>query len=579
MDITPNVRSCCGSLGSVLLARASAWAACSDVRTLPAVRTKWKADILDKDFVPFPTRMLRCLNQVFVGETAMEQLMVVLAVVDHRRPNVPRQATREYPAILAGMPVERFNGILCRACFGDPRDLVGKYMQEVDGPTPEQEKLLADQLQFWLKVGRSTEPLDRSAATDAICALYQELGKPRPLVLFFSSPAICILAWAALGGYCVNEPRNRLGRWGRLRRLVELVDFPLSAQFSVWQQFGRAPSFGQTWRLWGQLWDQLGWELLADFTDRLRDEVTGQLLALRAEHRKQMEQELASQCTEQLNKQLAGVLRTVREFHEFRSHVKDRLEEDFVDLWYDAAWSCYPAPFAGFAGTWTCGREVLDLEQIGIIYGPRLRVLLQLWIDESRSCHCWFPYDGIVLASDRPHVLRIDEGGRLHSAQGPALEYSDGYALYAWHGLCVESRLITDPITVSVIERQHNAEIRRIMIERYGWTRYIADCGAQVVDQVADDHPILGLRGARLLRKDLDGEPEPIVYLEMINSSAEPGGSRKRYLQRIDPNAYDGDAGRLCWAAMASLWHYRDDDGRLVRTFSRWQDYQPTAES
>jgi hypothetical protein len=65
----------------------------------------------------------------------------------------------------------------------------------------------------------------------------------------------------------------------------------------------------------------------------------------------------------------------------------------------------------------------------------------------------------------------------------------------------------------------------------------------------------------------------------MLNCTPEPEGSYKRDLERIDPKAYGGDAGRLCHAAMASLWRYRDDSGRLRRTFERWQDYVPTAES
>ena len=55
---------------------------------------------------------------------------------------------------------------------------------------------------------------------------------------------------------------------------------------------------------------------------------------------------------------------------------------------------------------------------------------------------------------------------------------------------------------------------------------------------------------------------EPIVYLEMLNSTPEPDGTYKRYLERIDPNAYGGMAGRSCHAAMASRWRpvcrYRD---------------------
>jgi hypothetical protein len=59
--------------------------------------------------------------------------------------------------------------------------------------------------------------------------------------------------------------------------------------------------------------------------------------------------------------------------------------------------------------------------------------------------------------------------------------------------------------------RERNAEVRRIMIERCGWSRYIADSGAEVVVTIAMDHEFTGLRGARLLRKEVPGEPEPIV--------------------------------------------------------------------
>lgn len=78
---------------------------------------------------------------------------------------------------------------------------------------------------------------------------------------------------------------------------------------------------------------------------------------------------------------------------------------------------------------------------------------------------------------------------------------------------------------------------------------------------------------------ELPDEEEPIVYLEMRNSTPEADGTFRRYLERIDPNAYEGDAGRLCHAAMASRWMHRDDNGSLVPTFERWQDYRPTSES
>jgi hypothetical protein len=219
--------------------------------------------------------------------------------------------------------------------------------------------------------------------------------------------------------------------------------------------------------------------------------------------------------------------------------------------------------------------------RLGVMYPPEDQEVLLAWIRQTEHCHWWFPYEEVALASDRPQTLTVDEDGRLHNEHGSALEYRDGFGLHAWHGVLVGSRVITAPesIASSDIEAEPNAEVRRVMLERYGWQRYIRDCGATVVDEVPEDHHILGLRGARLLRKELAGDPEPIVYLEMVNSTPGREGTARRYLERIDPGAYGGDAGRLCHAAMASRWWSVNDSGELVRTFERWQDYLPTAES
>jgi hypothetical protein len=201
----------------------------------------------------------------------------------------------------------------------------------------------------------------------------------------------------------------------------------------------------------------------------------------------------------------------------------------------------------------------------------------------------WFAHRDFILAAADPSQVRREslrpgsdrQSARLHSMQGAAVTWPDGWSIHAVRGLDVPGWIIEKSATITVadIEREPNAELRRILLECYGWQRYISDCGAEVVDSVPMDHRIQGLRGARLLRKVLPGEPEPLVYLEMINSTPEPDGTLRRYLERIDPKAYQRQAGRFCHAAMASRWWHRDDQGRLQRTFEHWQDYLPGAES
>jgi hypothetical protein len=94
------------------------------------------------------------------------------------------------------------------------------------------------------------------------------------------------------------------------------------------------------------------------------------------------------------------------------------------------------------------------------------------------------------------------------------------------------------------------------------------------VQELPADHPIKGLRSAKLLRKQVPDD-EPIVYVDLLNSTPEPDGTTKRYMLRVDPNAYAGDAQTNIQAAAASTW--RNADGSLA--YRNWRDYAPAAES
>ena len=159
---------------------------------------------------------------------------------------------------------------------------------------------------------------------------------------------------------------------------------------------------------------------------------------------------------------------------------------------------------------------------------------------------------------------------------GPACAYPDGWEIYAVHGVRVPEYIVMKPneITTKAIDDEGNAEIRRIMIDRYGLSRYVTDSGAKTIHELPENYFVKGLRTARLLVKEVRDD-EPIVMLDMLNSTPEPDGTTKRYLLRVDPKAYDGEAGRNCTAAMASTW--RNDDGSLV--FKKPAHYKPIFES
>ncbi len=188
-------------------------------------------------------------------------------------------------------------------------------------------------------------------------------------------------------------------------------------------------------------------------------------------------------------------------------------------------------------------------------------------------------HEEFCMVSDRPELLTIDEQNRPHNAVGPSHRWRDGWSLYYWHGVRIpyERRHIIEApstITVAEIEAETNAEVRRVMIERYGADRYVRDSGAMIMHSVPDDHPLIGLRGAKLYRKNVPDD-ESIYCVDVANSTPEPDGSIKRYMLRVDPNAYGGRAAQDCIAAIASTW--RMEDGSMV--FAHPEDYCPHIET
>ena len=185
-------------------------------------------------------------------------------------------------------------------------------------------------------------------------------------------------------------------------------------------------------------------------------------------------------------------------------------------------------------------------------------------------------HEEFCMVSDFPCRLRVDEENRPHCADGPSHEWRDGWRLYYWHGVRVNAQIIEAPqtLTPAQIDAETNAEVRRVMIDRFGARRYMEESGARVVAECEADHYIVGLRSARLLHKDVPGD-ETIVMIDLLNSTPEPDGNTKRYMLRVDPNAYGGQASLDCLAAAASTW--RMPDGSLA--FKRPQDYAPVFES
>ena len=188
----------------------------------------------------------------------------------------------------------------------------------------------------------------------------------------------------------------------------------------------------------------------------------------------------------------------------------------------------------------------------------------------------WMHHE-FCMVCDFPDILARDEQNRPHSDTGPSHRWSDGWELYFVHGVRVTEQIVMHPqtLTAAQIDAETNAEVRRVMVDRFGRARYMRETQAILVHELPDNYFIRGLQGAKLYRKDR-ADDEPLIMLAMQNSTPEPDGSIKEYMLQIEPTAYGGKAATDCHAAMASTYRY-EEDGGLV--FKRPQDYTPQVES
>ena len=98
--------------------------------------------------------------------------------------------------------------------------------------------------------------------------------------------------------------------------------------------------------------------------------------------------------------------------------------------------------------------------------------------------------NGRLHREDGPAIERTDGSKRWringvrHREDGPAIERVDGRNFWYVNDVEVTEQIVMWPetITLEQISEEKNAEVRSIMIERFGWLRYIQDSKANLLD-------------------------------------------------------------------------------------------------
>ena len=155
--------------------------------------------------------------------------------------------------------------------------------------------------------------------------------------------------------------------------------------------------------------------------------------------------------------------------------------------------------------------------------------------EDAMSASWVHPWTTHAVISDRPSTIRLEQVGprgwgshRLHCADGPALQWRDGWALHYWHGVRVPADLIESGWDVDRILSEPNTEIRRCAIERMGWPHFVEAAKLKMVGHECADP---GNPGHTLALYDVPSRiyGEPVRLLLCDNATPERDGTRRRF--------------------------------------------------
>ena len=172
------------------------------------------------------------------------------------------------------------------------------------------------------------------------------------------------------------------------------------------------------------------------------------------------------------------------------------------------------------------------------LYSKENDIKLTYWEDILDSAYAFVIYDNICFVCQHPTSQRLDEEGRYHNALGPSLTFEDATEIFSWHGRNVPRHIIEEPdrITIEMIDEERNIELRTILIDRYGISKFLEDSGARVIQQ--DQY-------GTLFERHFNND-EPLLVVMVKNSTPEPDGTYKHYFLRVPPTTLTAKAG-IAW--------------------------------
>lgn len=155
-------------------------------------------------------------------------------------------------------------------------------------------------------------------------------------------------------------------------------------------------------------------------------------------------------------------------------------------------------------------------------YDPKEWELLQ---SVAKNWGWVLPLDKQVIICEKPLKYCFDSNYNLHAEGEAAIEFADGYSIYAYHGAVLPEKygkVHPKDWKPRWLLEEDNAELRRVLIQGIGYARIIEELQAVELDSYQQ---------YTLLKIDSDVDIEPIYLLKMICPS-----TKHIHILRVPPN-------------------------------------------
>jgi hypothetical protein len=141
---------------------------------------------------------------------------------------------------------------------------------------------------------------------------------------------------------------------------------------------------------------------------------------------------------------------------------------------------CYGSFESGWLSNYSFFRDVVGIEIDSRIDG---------FITLSKYVSWWCVYNGCAIFSQKPIEINMRDGRLLHNESGPSIRFADGFCVWSIEGHHVTEQIVMRPETMTIkqIDSEKNSDIQAIMLERFGWERYIDESGAVAIDSRQND--------------------------------------------------------------------------------------------